>query len=247
MRSRVNKSKKPSTRRRQQTTLVRNADAIIPIPAVPRRGLMIPHLNRVRLVWSINGTLNNAAALGANTYVQVNYPTVPQLAAATTPGGLSDFSDLYQSARVIGVRLLFEATNLETFPITLFAVRVGETHTSGVVPTANDVNSAGNLRRVSENPSFTSYQCGPITAQPKGRVRCSFSLSSFLGTPWSGTSDDYTMGSAATTVFVAPVQILYLGYGLYSTNMSTTLVNGAAYRIHVEFDTVFFGARNQSS
>ncbi len=235
-------------RTREDREFVRSSEALIRIPRAPRGSNYIQPMVRTELVWSLNGTLNNAAALGANTYVQANYLTVPQLSASTTPGGLSDLADLYCSARVLKVRVEFSATNLESFPLTMWICNVGESQTTGVVPTANDITSVALIRRVTENRSSHTYQLGQAASKPAGKVFTVFSLKKYLQTKWSGAADDYTMTSTGgSTLLGSPVQLLYVGYGIYSTNASTVLVNGCAYQIKVYFDTVFFGPRNQAS
>jgi len=224
---------------------VMTKDAVIPLPPVPKGPSTLPHMVRSKLVWSLNGTLNNVGGLAANTYVQVNYPQVPILSAATSPGGSTSLSALYQNARVTHVKVLLEATNLETFGMTIFTVRVGTTHPAGGVPASNDIVSVATLRNVTENPSFKSNQLGSASSKPQAKIRGTFPMAQFLGTPWSGAADEYTVVTDLPSQ--PPTQLLYFGYGVYSTNMSTVLVSGVAYRIHVEFDTVFFAPRNQSA
>jgi len=223
------------------------SDSLIPLPRIPRGMNFLAERVRSELHWSLNGTLNNAGSVYAGSYAELNYPGTPVLGASTVPAAWTDFNQLYQSMRVLSCKIKFEATNKETFPVTMYLFRVGQTQASGATPAANDIVSATTLRGATENPTFCDRQLGSAASgRSTGTITKMIHLSDVIGTPWPGSVDEYSGTGNATTSLV-PANLLYEGYGIYSTDVGTNLSSGVAYRLSLVFDTIFFQPRNQTS
>jgi len=222
-------------------------DSLIRIPPIPMGRNFLAERVRSELTWSQNGTLNNGGVAFAGNYVEMNYPGTPVLGASTTPGGWSDLNALYQSLRVLSCKIKFEATNKESFPVTMYMYRVGQTNNLGATPAVNDITGATTLRGATENPTFRDKQLGiAASGRSTGIVSALTHLSNVIGTPWPGSVDEYSgTGNASTSL--APTALLYEGYGIFATDGVTALVNGVAYRLSVVFDCVFFQPRNQAN
>jgi hypothetical protein len=201
---------------------------------------------RSRLQWSKNFLLNNAAALGANSYFIVNNPINAILSETTTASGFSNLCSLYSNFRVIATRLNFEFCNKEAFPIQAYLCPVNIT-SDGSTPAANDISSTTKLRYLTGQPSYRDKMVGSTSSKPDGRLRLSYSMAKYSGVKYTGVNDAYTGIGQVLGGISSPASLLYAAFGIWTADSATVLVSGAAVRVSADYDIVFTGIQTLTS
>lgn len=207
----------------------------VPIPRMPPAGRPIPRFERARLVFYQQYVMNNAGNTGASDYVKMNNPqTVSFHFTSDAPGGYAQLAALYQQLRVLKTKIAVKAVNLETFPVTIWTMPIGEINPiTGITPALNDVSTPAQFSNLGANPAMRYQVLGSASSKPDGRVSSTFDIFKWSGIKWTGTPDDYSEYGAG-----APAVTMYHGWGI--TNPTTNLANGVMMDFKVTYDVVFF-------
>lgn len=218
--------------------------ALVRIPPRVPNNLALPRMTRTNIIWTSGGVLTSTGALGANTYLQLNYPNVPILSGADPAGKFVDLIALYPYYRALGAKIRFEFSNNEAFQVFAYGAPVLYGDSSLTVPAANDVTTATDFRGVQLYPGYRDRLLSPAGSMDRGSFTQRVNFDQMLVGKWAGIPDIWTGSYTTSAGNTAPTQKLYYLFGVYTVDGSTlTAGNGIAYRITSETDIVFFGQK----